>query len=36
VTEIGKITEDKGKIRIITPAGESRLSTVSGWDHFSK
>jgi thiamine-monophosphate kinase len=36
VTEIGKITEDIGKIRIITPAGESRLSTVSGWDHFSK
>ena len=35
VTEIGIITEDKGKIRIITPAGESRLCTTSGWDHFS-
>ncbi|EFK10144.1 thiamine-phosphate kinase [delta proteobacterium NaphS2] len=36
VTEIGIINEDKGNIRIITPAGRSRLNTVSGWDHFSK
>ncbi len=36
VTKIGIITANKEGIEIIGSKGNSRLATVSGWDHFSK
>jgi len=36
VSRIGTITENKGRIEIMDPAGKSRPVTGFGWDHFSE
>lgn len=36
VTEVGKITDSAGDIRLMLPDGTRRRITPSGWDHFTK
>jgi thiamine-monophosphate kinase len=36
VTEVGKISDSVGDIKLILPDGTRRQITPSGWDHFAK